>query len=78
MLSECISYPYDFQVQDKLKNTFGELTFATYTIVACMLVLEGADLYQKNTMGHSPLALSPPDTADVLRHVVEKCGYVPK
>ena len=39
-----------------------------------MLVLEGADLYQKNTMGDSPMALCPPDITDILGSVIKKCG----
>ena len=62
------------QVEKKLTATFGERNFTSYTVVACMLILEGAELYQKNTIGVSPMALCPPATADVLRHVIEKCG----
>jgi hypothetical protein len=65
---------YILQVEQKVKAAFGERNFARHTIVACMLLLEGADLYLKNGLGDSPLAICPPDIADVLRHVVEKCG----
>ena len=62
------------QVEKNLKAAFGERDYASYTIVACMLILEGADLYQKNVVGASPMAICPPDIADILRTVVEKCG----
>ena len=41
-----------------------------------MMLLEGADLYLKNGIGQSPLFLCPSDITDVLRTVIEKCGYV--
>ncbi|CAI8023106.1 E3 ubiquitin-protein ligase mib1 [Geodia barretti] len=66
--------PYTLQVEKKLKASFGEKDYASYTVVACMLILEGADLYQKNMIGDSPMAVCPPDSADILRHVIEKCG----
>ena len=59
-----------------LKSEFEGLTFAPYTVVACMLLLEGADLYLKNKQGTSPFSISPPDISHVLRTVVQKCGYV--
>lgn len=61
-------------MQEELKSEFGEKTFAPYTVVACMLLLEGADLYLKNKQGQSPLFVSSPDISDVLRTVVQKCG----
>ena len=64
------------QVQEKLESLFGKKTFALYTVVAAMMLLEGADLYLKNVIGQSPLFLCPSDITDVLRTVVEKCGYV--
>ena len=64
------------QVEKKLKASFGEKDYASYTVVACMLILEGADLYQKNMIGDSPMVVCPPDSADILRHVIEKCGLV--
>ena len=62
------------QVAGKLRTVFGERHFAPYTIVICMLLLEGADLYHKDSMGDSPLVLCPPEITDVLRNVVELCG----
>ena len=63
-------------MQGKLKSEFEDLTFAPYTVVACMLLLEGADLYLKNKIGLSPVSVSTPDISHVLRTVVQKCGYV--
>ena len=62
------------KVQEKLTAEFEGSTFAPYTVVACMLLLEGADLYLKNKHAQSPLSISPPDISHVLRTVVQKCG----
>ena len=61
-------------MKEKLETEFGRRDFAWYAIVACMFLQEGADLYKKNTIGHSPLAISPPEITDILHNVVGKCG----
>ena len=68
------AHVFRLQVEKRVKAVFGERHYPPYTIVVCMLLLEGADLYQKNLTGDSPLAICPPDITHLVRNVVEMCG----
>ena len=63
-------------MQEKLRCEYPDVVLEPFLVVSCMLLMEGADLYIKNRLGHSPLFLSPSHTSHVLTTVVQKCGYV--
>jgi hypothetical protein len=57
-------YIKDTQVQDNIKSVLDNESSGVIT--ACFLVQEGADIYQRNSKGHTPLQLSQPKVITVV------------